>query len=219
MATLVKAKERVLSAPEEIVNPAHTAFLVIDVQNDFVSSDGFLARFGTNMSFIQAAVPKINEFIKECRKHGVKVIYLKEIIQKDTVLPNFLSLFGDFDNIAVRENTWGAEFYPELVLPTEDEPVVIKPCYDGFEGTNLDVMLRSLDIRTCIFGGFASNVCVEATARHAFVKGYYTVLLSDASGAGTMEEHNACMNVFRVFYGPVLETKETIEMWNKKQEI
>jgi ureidoacrylate peracid hydrolase len=208
-----RSQDRVLRELKEVVDPSHTALIVVDVQNDFVSSDGFIAKFGLDVSDMQAAIPRINDFIRLSRATGVPVIYLREVIAESTVLPNFLALFGAFENIAVREGTWGAELYDQLLPPEDGDRVVVKPCYDGFEDTNLDVTLRSLGIRTCIYAGFASNVCVEATARHGFVKGYYSVLLSDATGAATPEEHMACERVFKVFYGPVVRTEEIAAAW------
>ncbi len=207
--------ERVLQGIEEIAHPDHTALVVVDVQNDFAHSDGFIAKFGLDMSHIQAALPRVNDAIRNARRLGVRVIYLQEWISKATILPNFISQFGDFENIAVRENTWGAEFHPDLVKPEAGELIVRKPCYDGFQDTNLDVSLRGLGIRTCVYAGFASNVCVEATARHGFVQGYYSVLLSDATAAGTTGEHDACQTTFKVFYGPVVTTKEMFGTWSK----
>jgi nicotinamidase-related amidase len=210
-----RSKDRVLRELADVVAPAHTAMIVVDVQNDFVSSDGFIAKFGLDVSDMQAAIPRINDFIRVCRATGVPVIYLREVIAEKTVLPNFLALFGDFENIAVREGTWGAEFYKDLLPPEPGERVIAKPCYDGFEDTNLDLTLRSLGVQTCLYAGFASNVCVEATARHGFVKGYYSVLLSDATGAATPDEHMACERVFKVFYGPVVRTDEISAIWQK----
>ena len=213
-----RSQDRVLRELEEVIDPTHTALIVVDVQNDFVSSDGFIAKFGLDVSDMQATVPRINDFIRVCRATGVPVIYLQEVIAEATVLPNFLARFGPFESIAVREGTWGAEFYDALLQPEPGERVICKPCYDGFEDTNLDVTLRSLGIRTCIYAGFASNVCVEATARHGFVKGYYSVLLSDATGAATPEEHMACERVFNVFYGPVVRTDEIARVWEKVRQ-
>jgi nicotinamidase-related amidase len=207
--------DRVFKGVEEMVQPDHTALVVVDVQNDFAHTDGFIAKFGLDMSYIQAALPRVNDAIRNARRSGVKVIYLQEWISKNTILPNFITQFGDFENIAVRENTWGAEFHADLVKPELGEMIVRKPCYDGFQDTNLDVTLRGLGIRTCVYAGFASNVCVEATARHGFVQGYYSVLLSDASAAGTTGEHEACQTTFKVFYGPVLSTHELFEIWTK----
>jgi nicotinamidase-related amidase len=208
----------VLRGVDEIVHADHSALVVVDVQNDFAHSEGFIARFGLNMSHIQSALPVVNQAILACRKRGIQVIYLQEWISRHTILPNFITQFGDFESIAVRAGSWGAEFHPDLVEPEPGEPVIRKPCYDGFQDTSLDATLRSLGIRTCIYAGFASNVCVEATARHGFVQGYYSVLLSDASAANTEEEHNACQNTFKVFYGPVLTLEELVETWDRAVE-
>lgn len=209
--------QEVLEGPEEILHPDHSALVVVDVQNDFVHSDGALAnivtKIGRDMTHVQGSLPRINEAIRVARAAGVHVIYLQEVISKATLLPNFRTIFGDFEHVAVREGTWGAEFMGELLQPQADERVIRKPCYDGFQDTILDVTLRSLGVRTCIYVGCATNVCVEATARHGFVQGYYTALLDDACGALTVQEHEATLDTFRVFYGPVLQVDELAAQW------
>lgn len=41
------------------------------------------------------------------------------------------------------------------------------------------------------------------------------MLLTDASGAATPDEHIACERVFKVFYGPVVRTDEIAQVWEK----
>jgi nicotinamidase-related amidase len=203
----------VLSGVEEILHPDHTALIVVDVQNDFVHGDGVLAGIAEDMTHVQAALPRINDAIRIARSAGVHVVYLQEVISGSTLLPNFATLFGGIDDVAVREGSWGAEFLDDLEKPQPNDSVIRKPCYDGFQDSNLDVTLRSLGVRTCIYAGCATNVCVEATARHGFVQGYYTALLDDACGALTAQEHEATLNTFRVFYGPVLRVEELSALW------
>jgi ureidoacrylate peracid hydrolase len=209
--------QEVLKGTEEILHPDHSALIVVDVQNDFVHDGGALANIvktiGRDMSHVQGSLPGINEAIGVARAAGVQVIYLQEVISKATLLPNFSTIFGEFEDVAVREGTWGAELMDEVLQPQANEPVIRKPCYDGFQDTSLDVTLRSLGVRTCIYVGCATNVCVEATARHGFVQGYYTVLLDDACGALTVKEHEATLDTFRVFYGPVLRVEELAGLW------
>jgi ureidoacrylate peracid hydrolase len=206
--------QTVLNGPEEILRPDHSALIVVDVQNDFVHDDGILAtKLGQDMSHVQGTLPHINDAIRIARGAGVPVIYLQEVISEATLLPNFMTQFGSFDDVAVREGTWGAEFVDDLLQPQADERVIRKPCYDGFQDTSLDVTLRALGVRTCIYAGCATNVCVEATARHGFVKGYYTALLDDACGALTPQEHETTLNLFKVFYGPVLRVEELSALW------
>ena len=205
----------VFTGLDEILHPDHSALIVVDVQNDFVHDDGILAtKIGQDMTHVHAALPRINDAIQIARAAGVHVIYLQEVISESTLLPNFMTLFGSIDDVAVREGTWGAEFLDDLVQPQPTDRVIRKPCYDGFEDSSLDVTLRSLGVRTCIYCGCATNVCVEATARHGFVKGYYTALLDDACGALTAQEHEATLNTSRVFYGPVLQVEELSALWD-----
>jgi len=209
--------QEVLKGTEEILHPDHSALIVVDVQNDFVHDDGALAnivtKIGRDMTHVQGSLPGINEAIRVARAAGVQVIYLQEVISKATILPNFSTIFGDFEHVAVREGTWGAELMDEVLQPQENEPVIRKPCYDGFQDSALDVTLRTLGVRTCVYCGGATNVCVESTARHGFVNGYYTVLLDDACGAASAQEHEATLNTFRVFYGPVLRVAELRALW------
>jgi ureidoacrylate peracid hydrolase len=204
----------VLSGVEEILHPDHTALIVVDVQNDFVHDDGVLAGIAQDMSHVQASLPRINEAIRIARAAGARVVYLQEVISGTTLLPNYTTLFGGIDDVAVREGTWGAAFLDDLEQPLPSESVITKPCYDGFQDSSLDVTLRSLGVRTCLYVGCATNVCVEATARHGFVQGYYTALLDDACGALTVQEHEATLNTFKVFYGPVLRVDELAALWN-----
>jgi nicotinamidase-related amidase len=205
----------VLKGPEEILDPNHSALIVVDVQNDFVHDDGILAaKISQDMTHVQASLPHINDAIRIARAAGVRVIYLQEVISESTLLPNFMTQFGSFEDVAVREDTWGAEFVDDLLPPQPGEPVIRKPCYDGFQDTSLDVTLHAFGIRTCIYVGCATNVCVEATARHGFIKGYYTALLDDACGALTVQDHEATLNTFRVFYGPVLRVDELAALWD-----
>jgi ureidoacrylate peracid hydrolase len=204
----------VLTGPGEILHPDHSALIVVDVQNDFVHDDGILAtKIGQDMTHVQDALPRINDAIRIAREAGVHVIYLQEVISESTLLPNFMTQFGHFNDVAVREDTWGAEFLDDLLQPQAGEAVIRKPCYDGFQDSALEVTLRALGVRTCIYCGCATNVCVEATARHGFVLGYYTALLDDACGALTAQDHEATLNTFRVFYGPVLRVEELSALW------
>jgi len=207
--------DAVMTSVRDIVHPDHTALLVIDVQNDFMHPDGVVARVvGQDLSHVRAALPKINEAITVARGHDVPVIYVQETIAKETILPNFVAMFGPWEQCAVRAGTWGAELLDELVAPGDADVVIQKPCYDAFQDTALDVHLRSMGIRTCVYVGCSTNVCVEASARHGFVAGYYTVLLDDACGTASAEEHAATMKTFRRRYGPVLLVDDLVDAWS-----
>ena len=62
-----------------------------------------------------------------------------------------------------------------------NEVIVTKHRYGAFESSDLDLVLRSKGIRTVIMTGIATNVCVETTARQAFLRDYYVVFTSDCT--------------------------------------
>jgi ureidoacrylate peracid hydrolase len=72
----------------------------------------------------------------------------------------------------------------ELVDALKPEPgdiVIAKPRYSAFFNTGLDSALRARGIRTLVFTGIATNVCVESTMRDGFFLEYFGVVLHDAT--------------------------------------
>lgn len=203
----------VLKELKEIVNPAHTALIIVDPQHDFISSQGFMARLGLDMSRIQAAVPRLNNFIEQCRKAGVLVVWIKEIFAESKMLPNLKAIWGGVDDWIIKEGGPGIEWHKEMTQPKEGEPVVTKWNYDAFENTELDLLLQTNGIKTLLMTGFTSNVCVETTARHGFIKGYYIVAVSDCTDAPTKEEYESAMLNIRIYFGKVATSEEIAALW------
>ncbi len=204
----------VLRKLEEQINPSHTALLIVDVQKDFCADDGVMAKdYGLDVSQIQATIPNLNDFIKNARNRGILIVWLKEICSIDRVLPNYLAIYGNELNL-IREGSSGAEFYDKVVPPLENEPIVIKWNYDGFEETELHTLLQSKGIKTLLMTGFTTSVCVETTARHGYLKGYYIILISNCCNACDPKEHeSSIMNISR-FFGKVAVSNEIVSIWN-----
>ena len=55
-----------LTRMEDQIAPAHTALLVIDMQNDFCHPEGAFARRGLDISMVQAIVPTVQNLIFVC---------------------------------------------------------------------------------------------------------------------------------------------------------
>ncbi|GAA3026142.1 isochorismatase family protein [Streptomyces glomeratus] len=72
---------------------------------------------------------------------------------------------------------------------------VVKGTVGGFQGTRLDERLRERGITTLVFGGIATNLGVESTARAAADLGYALVFVEDAMTAFTAAEHEASIRL------------------------
>jgi isochorismate hydrolase len=65
------------------------------------------------------------------------------------------------------------------LAPRNGEPVVTKTCADAFLDTDLDETLIRLGVTEVLVTGFATENCVETTARQALSHGYDLVLVAD----------------------------------------
>ncbi|MDT9693356.1 isochorismatase family protein [Streptomyces sp. P9(2023)] len=87
----------------------------------------------------------------------------------------------------------GSDLVPSLVHPGDH--VVVKRTIGGFQDTGLHELLAAHDVTTVVFGGIATNLGVESTARAACDLGYETVFAEDAMTGLTAEEHHASVTL------------------------
>jgi len=212
--------EKLLRTLAEQVEPKHTALLIIDPQKDFCAPDGALARiFRQDVSRIPDAVKRLNIFIQRARQAGVLVVWVRLVISDDKRRPNVKAMRGDGDAIMVaREGSDGINWYSEIVQPLPTEHIVTKWSYDAFADTELNLLLSSKGVKTLLFTGFATNVCVETTARDGYIKGYYVVLVSDCTEAYTRQEYESAVFNIKTYFGKVATSSEIIRIWESVPE-
>lgn len=211
--------QKILGTLEEQVEPGHTALIIIDPQKDFCASDGAAARLmGWDVSRIQSAVQRLNPFIQKAREARLMIVWTRSLVAADKARPSYKarSLIKDAisrDIAIVKEGSVGADWYSEVTKPLPDEYVVTKWHYDAFEDTNLDLLLSSRGIKTLLVTGFMSNVCVETTSRHGYIKGYYIILVSDCTDAPTQREYESTVFNIKNYFGKVATSAEIAKVW------
>lgn len=207
--------EKILMTLAEQIEPKHTALIVIDPQKDFCATDGAVAKFlGKDVSRFQDAVKRLNPFIQKTRQVGVPIIWVRLVHVNDKSRPNIKARHAERGNIvAARADSDGINWYSEVIQPLPTEHVVTKWHYDAFEDTELDLLLRSKGITTLLFTGFATNICVETSARHGYIKGYYIVLVSDCTDAHTRQEYESTVFNIKNYFGKVATSNEVVEIW------
>jgi ureidoacrylate peracid hydrolase len=204
----------------EKVRPEHCAILVVDVQNDFCAEGGAMHREGRDLTLVKAMVPRLAALVDAARAASVPCIWVRNVYNTG---PNwYLSEVwleqahrrrrGAYLSIPVCEpNQWNGDFYQ--IGPLRDEVVVTKHRYGAFESSDLDLVLRSRGIRTVVMAGVATNVCVETTARQAFLRDYYVVFTSDCTATYTQAEHDATLHNIDSFFGAVVSADEVCACW------
>jgi nicotinamidase-related amidase len=156
---------------EEVrIDPARTALVVVDMQNDFVKEDGTLV-----VPDAQATIPKVKSLLDFARGSGMKVIFTQDTHEEGD--PEW-EIWPEH----VRKGSWGWEIVDE-VRPLEGELVLNKVRYDAFYGTHLDHSLRIWGIGTLVICGTVANICVHYTAASAALRWFEVVIPKDATSA------------------------------------
>jgi len=208
----------VLKTLKERCDPRWSALLVVDVQNDFVSSKGSAAKRGEDVGAAQAMVPKLIRLIEEARRVGLTVVYIRTTHSEWTDTPSWIYRKSQQSALdTCREGTWGAEFY-EGISPLPSERIVIKHRYSAFINTDLNTVLKAKGIESVLVTGVATNVCVETTARDAYMYDYYVTMVGDCAAAYDPKLHLSTLENMRRHFGLVATSEEILETWKGLQQ-
>lgn len=172
----------------EKVDPASTALIVVDIQNEFCADDGWYGKQGVDLGMMQVAVKRADSLIQEARNAGVRIVFIRSTYDDHFINEPMRELIRDFgsDDLVGKmcaTGTYGADFY--LVAPEPDEPIVTKHRYSAFYGTELEVILDAWHIKTVVLAGVMTNVCIDSAARDANFRGFHVVVVDDCTGTCT----------------------------------
>jgi len=153
-----------------VIDPARTALIVIDMQNDFVQRGGSLL-----VPDAEATVPAIRRLLELARLNRMRVVYSQDTHRLGD--PEW-EIWPEH----CLEGSWGWEIIADLA-PGVDDTVVRKLRFDAFFGTSLDHLLRRWGIDTLIICGTVANIGVQYTAASAALRWYHVVIPRDAVSA------------------------------------
>jgi len=186
-------------------DPARTALVVIDMQNDFCAPGGFGEKLGNDVAATRAIIPVLANVLDAARRTGMTVIHTREGHAPDLAdcPPSKLARSrrqgagigdeGPMGRILVQGEP-GHAIVGELA-PLPGEYVVDKPGKGAFYRTNLEELLERHAIRSLIVTGVTTHVCVHTTVREANDRGYECLVLEDATAAFDPEDHAAAIRM------------------------
>jgi ureidoacrylate peracid hydrolase len=202
--------------PEPIAfEAAATALIVVDMQNAYATKGGYLDRAGFDVSGTGPVIARIAQAVAAARAAGIAVVWFQNGWDPDYVeaggpgSPNWhksnalknMRRHPEMNERLLAKGTWDYALVDAL-RPEPGDIVLPKPRYSGFFNTALDSLLRARGIRTLVFTGIATNVCVESTLRDGFFLEYFGVVLADATHqAGPPEMQAAALYNIETFFG------------------
>jgi biuret amidohydrolase len=171
-------------------DPKSTALIVIDMQRDFIEPGGFGAALGNDVALLKAIVPTTARLIEGFRAAKMPVIHTRECHLPDlSDCPPAKRLRGEpslrigdpgpMGRILIAGEP-GADIIPELA-PWPGETVIDKPGKGAFYATGLSAVLSDMGIKTLVFAGVTTEVCVQTTMREANDRGFECLLAEDAT--------------------------------------
>jgi nicotinamidase-related amidase len=199
-----------------------SALIVVDMQNDFVHPDGGFARCARenpernwDIPFIMGTIPQVKRLIDAFRSGGrpvVHVITTHKPDYADAAWPHWNSGLTGGNRTFLFEGSWGARTADELE-PLDNEHIVVKKGYGGFQNTALDTILRSLGVTTCVIAGVTTTVCVSTTLRGGIGHNYRMILVEDAVAETRRELHEAEVKILGLAFADVKMTDGVIAMF------
>ena len=189
------------------LDPATTALVLIEYQNEFTTDGGALHGAVAEVMDKTNMLANTAEVVAAARAAGVTIMHAPITFAAGY---NELSkhpygiLKGVVDGSAFVKGSWGAAIVDSLAPQDGDIVVEGKRGLDTFASTNLDFILRSKGITTIVLGGFLTNCCVESTMRSGYENGYQVITLTDCTAATSVPEHeNAISYDYPMFSKPM----------------
>jgi nicotinamidase-related amidase len=203
---------------ERAIEPARTALLSIDMQNGEYSPDMLReackldSRLAGKRAFLerldQVVLPNQRRLQEAARAAGIEVIFT--VIESLTRDGRDRSLDHKISRLHHSKGSWGARVI-EQVGPVGDEIIIPKTSSGVFNSTNIEYVLRNLDIRYLVVYGVVTDQCVESAIRDAADRGFLVTQIVDCCAAETGAHHQRSIDAMNGHYCRTRTTDQMIE--------
>lgn len=181
--------------------------LIIDMQYDFLDASSPL--FVRGGPLIINNVRGILNYFRENKFHLIFVKRLHRVDGSDVDKPR-IELFHNTGGFLI-EGTRGVEIVEEL-KPLPSEIVVVKKRWSAFFHTDLDLILRRMEIQTLILGGVQTPNCIRASVTDAISLDYEVIVLEDGTASSNLEIQKSNLLDMENIGAKILRTDEVINL-------
>ena len=175
------------------IDLAHAALLIVDVQNYCAHPDGAGSHHldAQRRDYLfgrlrETVLPNLGLLQSASRRAQIEIVYAA--VENMTWDGRDRSLDYKISGIDVPRGSWDAQVVDEIA-PADDEIILRKTSSSVFISTNIDYVLRNLEVRSLIVTGMMTDQCVESAVRDACDLGYLVTLVTDACVTDSPERH------------------------------
>jgi nicotinamidase-related amidase len=167
------------------LNLSKTALVIVDLQTGAFTEGDALPLVGA-----AAVLPKAKQVLAAARAAKLPVIHFKEVHRKEMV--DFGRELDGAEPVHCLETWANTDYYWELA-PIDGEFAISKRRYSCFFGTDLEILLRGLQVDTLVLMGTMTNVCVHYTAADAHQRDYHFHVVEDCCAGSDWAAHWAAL--------------------------
>ncbi|HEY2135083.1 MAG TPA: isochorismatase family cysteine hydrolase [Xanthobacteraceae bacterium] len=198
--------------PFDVIAPARTALVVIDMQNYFMKPG-----FQGEVPMARRIVPTVNRLATAVRELGGHVVWVKNTT---TGTRESWSVNHDWLQTPERRDRRyasmelaheGHALWAELDVGPADAQIVKRRFSAFIQGSSdAEAYLRGRGIDTLLIGGTATQVCCESSARDAMMLNFKVIMVPDALATYSDEDQNASLSAFYSNFGDLQTADEAI---------
>ncbi len=177
------------------------ALVIIDIQKDYFP--------GGRMEVVNSenAAQMAKSLLDAFRKNNENIVHVQHVSTREGAT----FFLPETDGVKIHES----------VSPLVGEKIITKHFPNSFRGTDLEDYLHGKGVKQIIFCGMMSHMCIDATVRAAFDKGFTCVVAEDACATRNLSHggidvtnsdvHASYMAALGSVYANVIYSKEIIE--------
>jgi nicotinamidase-related amidase len=226
MQAYVYGEKRELSSGfEEFASRARTAVISIDMHQGHLADTPDCPCPAPRAREI---VAPINAFHDRVRQLGVPIVHVRTVLRKGghddvnglraawrLVFPLHVGDIPNADAHAIEGSRW-----TEFVTRVEPDDLIVetKKRLSIFYPTDLDFLLRNMDIRTVVLNGGFTDCCVLNAAFDASNRNYRVVVLSDLVRGTNAEMEGAALKMVSLHMGLVMDSADLLAEWATQTE-
>ena len=186
--------------------------LVIDVQHDFMDSDGAVPCPATSVSGPKEVIQNVHILVNAAMIAKIPTIFTREIHR-----PSMIDMGRELDGDEPRhclDGTKGPVIMEELGVDRlkENQYLIPKRRYSAFIGTDLIFLLNRFKADTLVLTGAATNVCVHYTGADAHQYDYRIKVVEEATAGTSPDSHKAALVALEYLQnGAIVHLDEVVE--------
>lgn len=206
--------------PEDkrLFNPCKTAVIVIDMHRGHLDDEATIP-----VPRGRKIIPKLKEFLLECRKMRISVIHVTFVMRRGGV--DFQNPFWNSTKVKtavprIQEHNVEGSKWTQIVeglYQPQDLVVNIKRRYSAFYQTDLELLLKNLGVDTVAIAGVATEICCLCSAFEAMNRDFKVISVKDCTAGFNEENEDFAFWIVDTHLGWVMNSSEFVNLMKDRK--